>query len=194
MRAILLGVCCASALAAARGQVVPLRAVRISGGEAAGLTSLATVATANSNLVRFGATAGMPSMSPDGTTGVLDVYASTIFGIRVHSESSNAITASSTDGQAGKFIQGGTGAHSSIAVLRLWRSNTNASVTSPLLAMSDAAALGSGGPLLRAEKAGAPAFAIDASGRLLLRSPNGSWWRVSVSDAGAVTVTSTSAP
>jgi len=143
----------------------------------------------NLNQARFGNTAVMPPMSADGTTGVLDVYAGTIFGIRVHSENSNGITASSTNGQAGKFIQGGTGTHSTVPVVRIWRSNASAGVTSPLIQINDAATVATGGPALSVEKAGVSILEVDNAGRLILRAANGTRWRVEISTTGTLTTT-----
>jgi hypothetical protein len=164
--------------------------VAITGGSLTGVSSFATAPTTNATLMRVGNTALMPALSSDGTAGALDVYSNTIFGIRVHSENSNGLTASSTNGQAGKFIQGGTGVHSTIPVVRIWRSNPVGTVASSLLEINDTASIATGGPLIRMSKGGTTALEVDSSGRLILLAPNGSRWRLEVSNTGTLSTTS----
>jgi hypothetical protein len=143
----------------------------------------------NQTQAQLGPTELMPSTSPDGTTGVLDVYANTIIGARIHSENSTGATISSTNGQSAKLIQFGNAEHSSAPLLRMVRVNPNSEVTSPLIQINDAPTIGSGGAVMVAQKAGVTVLEVDSSGRLILRAANGSRWRVDVTNTGSLTTT-----
>ena len=157
---------------------------------AAPVQATAFIATnSNETQAKFGSTILIPATTQDGTSGVLDVYANTVIGARIHSENSTGVTVSSTNGQAAKLIQFGTEEHSSIAVLRVVRTNPNPAVTSPLLQVNDAPARGIGGSVLLVQKAGVTVLEVDNAGRLILRAANGSRWRVDVGATGTLSTT-----
>jgi len=149
----------------------------------------------SSTLLKVGNTDAMPIFSgldSTPTSGVLTVRASSIFGAQIHSEHSNGLVASSTNGQAAKFIQKNQAYNTAnVPVVRIHRAATlfGYPSSSPVLLIEDVGGVGLGGPCILVRKNNSTVFAVDAAGRPILRSPGGNLFALQVTDSGVLSTT-----
>lgn len=103
---------------------------------------------------------------PDFGASVASIGADTIFGLRVHSEQSNALLASSRNGQAGKFAQTDWDAETSnTPVVRVARGSGLAGVNhSPLLTLETTQSAWSDGDAILVKRDGVDTFRLTADG------------------------------
>lgn len=168
-----------------------LGAAPLSGATFTGIVGIVPTSTGNDTLLKLGNVANLPEYS--GTLqGVLSIYATTNFGIHTHSTSSNGLVASTSDGQAAKFIQKSQSSYTTDSpVVRVYRGIAQSGVTpttSPMVVIDDtASAQGAGGAMVRVFKSGSLVFMLDNQGRPVIKaSSGGSYFALQVSSTGTL--------
>lgn len=161
-----------------------------------GMASISPTSGGNSQILRVGNTANIPvygsALTTGQITGVLSVYANGYFGILAHSHSSEALIATTVDGEAIKCIQKNQSfATTDTPVVRLLRqapASGIAEVTSPMVVISDeASAHASGGPVIKVLKNKELVFMIDNRGRPVLKDTSGGGYHaIQVSSNGTL--------
>ena len=168
-----------------------LGAAPLSGATYTGVVSIMPSSTGGDTLLKLGNVANLPEYS--GTLqGVLSIYSTTNFGIHTHSTSSNGLVASTSDGQAAKFIQKSQSSYTTDSpVVRVYRGNAQSGVTpttSPMVVIDDtASAQSAGGAMVRVFKSGSMVFMLDNQGRPVLKATSGgSYFAIEVSSTGTL--------